>query len=324
MTTNESREIVVRVRYFNVLADYAGTKRAEVMVPAGTTLRAFLDHLIEINPEPFRRALSRGEMLNSYLRVFRNERVVAPADFDAPLADGDEVMLFPAVAGGEARRTNLKFVLQVDPAKCTDCRLCEIFCSLQQEGQVNPARARVQIRRDESRKLLAPILCPPCDDKKCIAACPEPGALTISPENGAVVIVESRCTGCSKCITACDIGAIRFLRQTGRGKNGKAVALKCNQCDGDPACVRVCEPKALEYVDESNWQDSIQHDLSFRAEREISRDESRFLVAQNASRNDSRRESGQQVFERLRALLAEIEKTWPQRGGQPRWSMRSR
>jgi MoaD family protein len=102
MTANESREIVVRVRYFNVLADYAGTKRAEVAVPIGATLRALLNHLIEVNPEPFRRALSRGEVFTSYLRVFRNERVVAPKDFDTPLADGDEVMLFPAVAGGQA------------------------------------------------------------------------------------------------------------------------------------------------------------------------------------------------------------------------------
>ena len=100
MTPNESREIIVRVRYFNVLADYAGTKRAEVAVPTGTTLRAFLNHLNDINPEPFRRALSRGEVFSSYLRVFRNERVAAPEDFDTPLADGDEVMLFPAVAGG--------------------------------------------------------------------------------------------------------------------------------------------------------------------------------------------------------------------------------
>ncbi|MEW5717990.1 MAG: MoaD/ThiS family protein [Chloroflexota bacterium] len=102
MTANESRQVVVRVRYFNVLADYAGTKRAEVVVPTGTTLRVFLNHLIEINPEPFRRALSRGEVFSSYLRIFRNERVVATADFDSPLADGDEVMLFPAVAGGSA------------------------------------------------------------------------------------------------------------------------------------------------------------------------------------------------------------------------------
>jgi MoaD family protein len=100
MMPNESREIVVHVRYFNVLADYAGTKRAEVTVPTGISLRVFLNHLIESGPESLRRALSRGEMLNSYLRVFHNERVVAPEGFDAPLADGDEVMLFPAVAGG--------------------------------------------------------------------------------------------------------------------------------------------------------------------------------------------------------------------------------
>ena len=102
MRLNRSHEIVVRVRYFNILADYAGTKRAEVAVPIETTLRAFLNHLIEINPEPFRRALSLCEMFSAYLRVFRNERMVAPEDFDAPLADGDDIMLFPAVAGGAA------------------------------------------------------------------------------------------------------------------------------------------------------------------------------------------------------------------------------
>ena len=170
-------------------------------------------------------------------------------------------------------------IIQVDPARCTDCRLCEIYCSLQQEGYVNPSLARVQIRRDESRRLLAQIVCPPCGEKKCLAACPEPGALVISPQTGAVVVVEPRCTGCCKCIAACEIGAIRFLRQEGRGKNGKAVALKCDQCGGDPACTRVCEPKALEYVNEA---------------------------------------TGQQVFERLGALLAEIEKDWLRRGGQPR------
>jgi len=324
MTPNESRDIIVRVRYFNVLADYAGTKRAQVAVPIGTTLRAFLNHLIAINPEPFRRALSRGDAFSSYLRVFRNERVLAQSDFDAPLADGDEVMLFPAVAGGETRRTNLKFVLQIDPTKCTDCRLCEIFCSLKQEGYVNPNLAYIHVLRDEARTLLVPIVCPPCVEKKCIAACPEPGALMIAPQTGAVVIVESLCTGCSKCIAACDIGAIRFLRQEGRGKNGKAVALKCNQCEGEPACVRVCEPKALEYVSETRNRRIAQSDLSFRAEREISRDEPGFLVVKTAPRNDRWGGLGQQVFERLRAMLPEIEKDWLRRGGQPRRNIPTR
>jgi anaerobic carbon-monoxide dehydrogenase iron sulfur subunit len=321
MTPNESREIVVHVRYFNVLADYAGTKRAEVTVPTGISLRVFLNHLIESGPEPFRRALSRGEMLNSYLRVFLNERVVAAEGFDVPLADGDEVLLFPAVAGGETRGTNLKFVLQIDPAQCTDCRLCEIFCSLKQEGYVNPNLARIRIRHDQSRKLLAPITCPPCDEKKCIAVCPEPGALTISPQTGAVVVVEALCTGCSKCIAACDIGAIRFLRQDGRGKNGKAVALKCNQCDGDPACVRVCEPKALEYVEDRVIAGSGLRDeatLAPHASAGVPNSQVGDCFAPLAMTQ------GQQVFERLGALLVEIEKDWTQRGGQPRRRMQSR
>jgi carbon-monoxide dehydrogenase iron sulfur subunit len=189
-------------------------------------------------------------------------------------------------------------IIQVDPAQCTDCRLCEIYCSFQQEGYVNPTLARIHIQRDASRKLLVPIVCPPCGEKKCIAVCPEPGALTILPQTGAIVIAEALCTGCSKCVVACDIGAIQFLRQDGRGKNGKAVALKCNQCDGDPACMRVCEPKALQYV-----QDGV-------TARSNSRDEGVTL--------------GQHVFERLRAVLLKVEPDSFQRGGQPRRRMHSR
>lgn len=93
-------EIIVRVRYFNVLADYAGAKQAEVRVPAGMTVRGLLEHLTATNPEPFRRAVADGDALNSYLRVFHNDKLVAREMFDAHLADGDEVLLFPAIAGG--------------------------------------------------------------------------------------------------------------------------------------------------------------------------------------------------------------------------------
>jgi anaerobic carbon-monoxide dehydrogenase iron sulfur subunit len=214
-------------------------------------------------------------------------------------------------------------IIQVDPARCTDCRLCEIFCSLRQEGYVNPSLARVHIRRDESRKLLAPIVCPPCEEKKCIAACPEPGALTIAPQAGAVTVVEALCTGCSKCITACDIGAIRLLRQDGRGKNGKAVVLKCNQCDGDPACVRVCEPKALEYVDDCVIVKSGLRDEAI-PNSQVGRPQGGFAEFTLSKANVLAMTRGQQVFERLRALLAEMEKDWTQRGGPPRRRIHSR
>ena len=93
-------DVTVRVHYFNVLAAYAGAKRAEVKAPAGITVRAFLYHLAEINPAAFRRALMRDDSITSYLRVFQNEKLLAGQALDGPVKDGDELMLFPAIAGG--------------------------------------------------------------------------------------------------------------------------------------------------------------------------------------------------------------------------------
>ncbi len=100
MTALTAGTVAVRVRYFNVLANYAGTKRAEMEVPAGTTVRGLLAHLADANPEAFRRALVRDGVITSYLRVFRNEKLVANEAFEATVASGDEFMLFPAIAGG--------------------------------------------------------------------------------------------------------------------------------------------------------------------------------------------------------------------------------
>ncbi len=173
-------------------------------------------------------------------------------------------------------------IIHVDPARCTGCRACEVFCSLEQEGKANPALSRIQVLKDVPHDFFLPVVCPPCEDKACLTACREPGALVIDPVTGAVVLVDALCSGCSRCVSACDIGAIRLLRLAGRGKKGKAAVIKCNQCGGDPWCVRVCEPGALTYVPET-------------PER-----------------------TGQQVFERLRAMRAEIEPVLADRGLKPR------
>jgi len=172
--------------------------------------------------------------------------------------------------------------INVIPEKCTGCRACEVFCPLEQEGVINPILSRIQVFKDAPHDLFLPIVCPPCEDKACMAACPEPGAMVIDSVTGAVVIVEALCTGCSKCIGACDIGAIGLVRQTGRGKNNKAVAVKCNQCNGQTWCVKVCEPGALEYVAETP---------------EL---------------------NGQLIFDRLRAARIQAEIVMAERGAQPR------
>ena len=150
-------------------------------------------------------------------------------------------------AGGSlAAKTAM--LLNIDPTLCTGCRICEVYCSLSHEQEVNPALSRIHIHGDQIRQILVPVTCVPCDEKRCIAACPETGAININ-DVGAVVIDESLCTGCGKCVRACLIGAISLHRLPGRGKKGLAVALKCDQCGGDPWCVRVCEPHAVSKID---------------------------------------------------------------------------
>ncbi len=137
--------------------------------------------------------------------------------------------------------------LDIDPQKCTGCMACTVFCSLKHEGTVSTNLSRIQVMHDENRKVIIPITCIPCDEKPCIPVCPE-NAIAVNAA-GAVVITEALCTGCGKCSRACEIGAIQVHRLPGRGKNGRLVSLKCDQCDGDPWCVKVCAPGAIQKVD---------------------------------------------------------------------------
>ncbi len=93
-------EITVHVRYFNILADYAGTKRAEMRLAEGSTVRSLLETLLQTSLAPLRQSLQRsGEDFNS-LRVFLNGEIVTGNQLAQPVRDGDEFMLSPAIAGG--------------------------------------------------------------------------------------------------------------------------------------------------------------------------------------------------------------------------------
>ena len=136
----------------------------------------------------------------------------------------------------------------LDPGRCSACRLCEVACV---EARY-PSPGGVAREPDdpfvlENRRLAIrtwgelPSLdvCNHCSDHPCVGVCPHHALLAF--RDGRVDLIEARCTGCGRCISACDVRAIRRVTVLG-------VAVKCDGCaplGGDPACVKVCPTGAL-------------------------------------------------------------------------------
>ena len=129
----------------------------------------------------------------------------------------------------------------VDATKCTGCRTCELVCSVKNEGIANPSLSRVHVIRFEPIVFEVPVLCQQCASAPCIAICPVK-AISRDKESGVVNINDDLCIGCKMCVVVCPFGAMGF------DPVGKRV-FKCDQCGGDPICVKFCETKALQYVD---------------------------------------------------------------------------
>ena len=135
-------------------------------------------------------------------------------------------------------------MILVDYRKCTGCRLCETVCSVMNTGVCNPQRARIKIIRWEWEGLQIPTLCLQCDDPACVSVCPVK-ALSRNSGLGYVKLNLSLCIGCKLCLQACPFGAISY-------DFVKREVIKCEFCDGDPACVKFCETQALQFVEVSD------------------------------------------------------------------------
>lgn len=130
--------------------------------------------------------------------------------------------------------------LIVDVEKCTGCMSCVMACSFVKEKVFSPAKSRIEIITKEDIVLNIPVICWQCEKPPCKDVCPV-NAIVKDRKTGVVNIVSNLCIGCKACISACPFGAIHVDYE-------KGVVVKCDLCNGDPECVKVCTPGALQYV----------------------------------------------------------------------------
>jgi len=93
--------ITISVRYHNLLRRGAGLEKETFTLPEDASLRDALLYLAQLHGPPLQEMLLNPEGgISLHLVVFRDEKLVHPDQHDAPLSDGQELMLFPAISGG--------------------------------------------------------------------------------------------------------------------------------------------------------------------------------------------------------------------------------
>ncbi len=132
-------------------------------------------------------------------------------------------------------------LLTINIDKCTGCRACEYACSFVHTGVFNPLDSRIRISEFLDDFVFIPSVCTQCEDAYCVSVCPT-YALSKNTQTGVVEFDADKCVGCKQCVISCPWGSIR-LNHTGKE------IIKCDMCEGDPECVKVCHAKALEYAE---------------------------------------------------------------------------
>ncbi len=134
--------------------------------------------------------------------------------------------------------------LHIDPAKCTGCLQCEMACSYEHTGVINPSKSLIKVFNFEHEGRKVPYTCTQCTEAWCLNACPV-DAIRIDLRTGAKMVFEDTCVGCKVCTIACPFGTINYNQDTGKVQ-------KCDLCEGDPACAKACPTDAITYVD-ADW-----------------------------------------------------------------------
>ncbi len=131
--------------------------------------------------------------------------------------------------------------LFVTPYRCTDCKNCEVACSfVHTKDPFHPARSRVKAYTLKG-DIKSVVLCLQCEEAACQMVCPT-NALVRNPLTGAIE-VNDNCILCKMCTLACPFGNIHF-------DETYEEIVKCDVCQGDPACAKYCPTGALVWGEE--------------------------------------------------------------------------
>lgn len=121
---------------------------------------------------------------------------------------------------------------------CSGCGLCQLACSFQLLGGYNPHRALIRITHKSENLYHFPIVCSQCQNPYCANICPVK-AIDRHPETGAMIVDHNKCIGCGLCAQYCPTGMVTIDPEIKK-------SVKCDLCNGNPACVITCPTGALE------------------------------------------------------------------------------
>jgi len=192
--------------------------------------------------------------------------------------------LMPAGKAMAAKAKAPRWAFVVDLRRCIGCRACTVACKAEFEVPLGAFRAAVYEevvgKYPNSQKLFLPRLCNHCEGNKddkvppCVKECPEypkdrrkfttsdgktiryRGGATYKRPDGLILIDNSLCIGCGKCIEACPYGARNWnkLLLSGKDKTKNGIS-KCTLCQHRidqgvvPSCVNICPGRARHFGD---------------------------------------------------------------------------
>lgn len=91
----------VKVKFFALVRELAGTKELEIEGREGMRINDLLKELANILPEKFRDYIFEGNEVSRSLIILVNGKGISEMNgLETELKDGDEVALLPPVSGG--------------------------------------------------------------------------------------------------------------------------------------------------------------------------------------------------------------------------------